>query len=178
MSPETEAVSFPAWKSALANTGWPEARQAEYRREILAFLHLCKVRRAPAAIMLAKEYLAERARQGPNSARGPLLWFFQAGKRGQTRPATPAMARSRARGERARWGPWRDPSGKLAGTFGDGSRTIRGRFEGVLAAEAPSDQAGEPGDGAEPGGGSTTICFRGPHCLRIIVTEGGVLPHN
>ena len=73
MSPETEAVSFPTWKSALANTGWAEAQQTEYRREILAFLHLCKVRRAPATVMLVKEYLAERARQGPNAARVPLL---------------------------------------------------------------------------------------------------------
>ena len=81
MSPETEAVSFPTWKSALANTGWPEAQQTEYRREILAFLHLCKVRRAPATVMLVKEYLAERARQGPNAARVPLLWFFQEAKR-------------------------------------------------------------------------------------------------
>jgi hypothetical protein len=47
------------------------------------------------------------------------------------------MARSRALGERDRWERWPDPSGKLAGTFEDGSRTIRGLFEGVLAAEAP-----------------------------------------
>ena len=55
MSPETEAMSFPTWKSALANTGCPEAQQTEYRREILAFLHPCKVRRAPATVMLVKE---------------------------------------------------------------------------------------------------------------------------
>ena len=53
------------------------------------------------------------------------------------------------------------PRGTLAGSFGDGSGTIRGRFEddsrtgrggfeGGVAAEAPSDQAGEPGEGAEP----------------------------
>lgn len=92
MSPETEAVSFPAWKSALASTGWPEAKQTEYRREILAFLHLCKVRRAPATIMLVKEYLAERARQGPNAARVPLLWFFQEAKRAAVGPAAPRRA--------------------------------------------------------------------------------------
>ena len=62
------------------------------------------------------------------------------------------MAPSRAVGERDRWGSWPDPSGKLAGTFGDGSRTVRGRFEGVGAAEAPSAQADEPRDGAEPCG--------------------------
>ena len=65
----------------------------------------------------------------------------------------PVMARSRALGERDRRGSWPDPSGNLAGTFGDGSRTVRGRFEGVWAAEAPSDQADGPGDGAEPCGG-------------------------
>ena len=71
-------------------------------------------------------------------------------KRRQTRPTARAMAPSRAVGERDRRGLWPDPSGNLAGTFGDGSRTIRGRFEGVGAAAAPSAQAGGPGDGAEP----------------------------
>jgi hypothetical protein len=56
----------------------------------------------------------------------------------------------RGLGQRARWERWRDPCGKLAGTFGDGSRTIRGGFEGRLAAEAPSGQAGGPRDGMEP----------------------------
>ena len=47
-------------------------------------------------------------------------------------------------------GSWPDPSGKLAGSFGDGSRTIRGRFEGLRAAKGPSAQAGGLGAGAEP----------------------------
>ena len=38
----------------------------------------------------------------------------------------------------------------LRGRFGDDSRTIRGGFEGVWAAEAPSDHAGDPGEGVEP----------------------------
>ena len=115
MSPETEAVSFPTWKSALANTGWPEAQQTEYRREILAFLHLCKVRRAPATIMLVKEYLAERARQGPNAARVPLLWFFQEAKRvakgevAVVKPAPPGAAR------RAGWRAQRPPHRRRSG---------------------------------------------------------------
>jgi len=50
----------------------------------------------------------------------------------------------RGLGQRTRWERWRDPCGKLAGSFGDGSRTIRGGFEGRLAAEAPSGQAGGP----------------------------------
>lgn len=87
MSPETEAVSFPAWKTEFATTGWPEAQQSEDRREILAFLHLCKVRRAPATIMLVKEYWAERARQGSNLARVRRPWFSQAAKRAGGGPA-------------------------------------------------------------------------------------------
>ena len=56
-------------------------------------------------------------------------------------------------------GSFRDPSGKLAGTFGDGARTIRGGFEGVLAVETPSGHAGRPrryrgaGRGAGAAGG-------------------------
>ena len=65
----------------------------------------------------------------------------------------------RATGDRGRWPK---ACGTVRERFGDGSRTIRGRFGG----EARSDQAGEPGDGAEPGGGSTTICFR-PRPLSI-----------
>ena len=81
MNPETAAVSFADWKTTLADTGWSAEKLAEYRREILAFLHRCKVRRAPATIMLVKAYLAERTRQGPNGARVPLLWFFQTAKK-------------------------------------------------------------------------------------------------
>lgn len=71
--PETQAASFPPWKAELANTGWPAAKHAEYRREILGILHRCKVGRAPATIMLAKEYMASREREGANGARVPLL---------------------------------------------------------------------------------------------------------
>ena len=46
-------------------------------------------------------------------------------------------------------GSFREAGRKLAGRFGDGSRTVRGRFEGVVAAKAPKDHAGDPGEGAE-----------------------------
>jgi hypothetical protein len=68
-----------------------------------------------------------------------------AGKRTAVRRAASASATG--------GGLWPDPCGKLAGSFGDGSRTIRGGFEGRLVAEARLDQAGDPGDGAEPGAG-------------------------
>jgi hypothetical protein len=96
MSPETDAVSFPAWKSAVAKTGWPQDQQAEYRREILSLLHLGKVWGAPATIIVVKEYLAERARQGPNSARVPWLCFF----RRRSRPVAGCGAEMVDRGKR------------------------------------------------------------------------------
>jgi hypothetical protein len=67
-------------------------------------------------------------------------------KRGQTTAAAPPMAPSRALGERDRGGPGRI----LRGSWPEPSGTIRERFEDVVAAEAPADQAGGPGDGAEP----------------------------
>ena len=69
MSPETEVGSFPAGESALATTGWTETKEAEWRRGTLAFLQRCKARRAPATIMVAKEYLDQGMRQGPNAVR-------------------------------------------------------------------------------------------------------------
>ena len=110
----------------LANTGWPEAKQAEYRREIFGFLHLCKVRRVPATIMLVKDYLAECARQGPNAARGPLRCFF--GKR-----------------RRRRLDGWR-PAGCHRGVNGDGGRRASGWWRVFFrnAAGAPRPQGQSP----------------------------------
>jgi hypothetical protein len=60
------------------------------------------------------------------------------------------VAISAAGGGAAGPGSFREAGRNLAGRFGDDSRTIRGRFEGVLAAEARSGCAGEPGEGGEP----------------------------
>lgn len=68
-----------------------------YRRDILAFLHHCKVSCAPATIMLAKSYLEVRERQGVSRARMALRWFFKAAQSapvttvvgGPTRPPRP-----------------------------------------------------------------------------------------
>ena len=49
-------------------------------------------------------------------------------KRRQPRPANRAMALSRAVGERDRWERWPDPCGKLAGTFGEAGRILRGTW--------------------------------------------------
>ena len=61
-------------------------------------------------------------------------------KGGQARPATPAMARSLRRGERARRGRWPDPGGMVRGQFENDSRTIRGRRGGGSAVR-PSPRA-------------------------------------
>jgi integrase len=84
VNPERDVVSFPTWKSALASAALSAASQAAYRREILAFLHHCKIEHAPATVMLAKEYLAKKERRGANGTRPALRWFFQAA-RGQRR---------------------------------------------------------------------------------------------
>ena len=162
MSPETEAVSFPTWKSELANTGWPEAQQAEYRREILAFLHLCKVRRAPATIMLVREYLAERARQGPNSARVPLLWFFQAAKRAG---GGPAAARGVETAGVKRASQQAQEAGRVAGSggkrvevnalhLGGGEKAGAGRSTGSGQETRPPARAAVPPRAAEDQGGA------------------------
>ena len=73
--PENQPVSFPAWKAALYRAAIPAGQRDAYQREILAFLRHCKIRRAPATIMLVKEYLAERDKQGANGPREALRWL-------------------------------------------------------------------------------------------------------
>lgn len=76
VSSECTPIRFPAWKEALAAEPLPEAVRASYRRGILAFLHHCKVRRASATAMLAKEYLVGTKTQDANEIREALRWFF------------------------------------------------------------------------------------------------------
>lgn len=75
MPQETEAVSFPTWKAALRSEGFPGETRAAHEREIFGFLHRCKVRKAPATVMLAKAYLSVRETQGANRTRLALRWF-------------------------------------------------------------------------------------------------------
>jgi integron integrase len=80
MNMDQTRVSFPEWKEALAAAELSADEKADFRREILAFLHLCKVRHVPATVILAKEYLAGRERQGAKAARPALRWFFRRGQ--------------------------------------------------------------------------------------------------
>lgn len=94
---ERSPVSFPAWKEALSAAPLTMETKDAYRRDILAFLHHCKVSCAPATIMLAKSYLEVRERQGVSRARMALRWFFKAAQSapvttvvgGPTRPPRP-----------------------------------------------------------------------------------------
>lgn len=97
MSSDRDAVSFPTWKAALSVAPLPAESQAGYRREILAFLHHCKVGHAPATVMFAKQYLAEKERQGANGARPALRWFFQSAQRAAAVSAPGATTAGAAR---------------------------------------------------------------------------------
>ncbi len=73
------ALRFPDWEMALSRV--TEGReQILYKRAILGFLHLCKVSRAPATIMLAKEYIEQLEKQGnkrDETTREALHWFVK-----------------------------------------------------------------------------------------------------
>ncbi len=124
MPQATDAVSFPTWKAAQRGEGFPVGTRAEHEREILGFLHRCKVKRAPATIMLAKEYLVERARQGPTGARVPLLWFFQATSKAAGATGKPAEGKLEMRKTEA------------SGRTGDGDR--RGAGQGGAGPRPPA----------------------------------------
>jgi integron integrase len=94
-------VSFPGWKDALARTNLSPELRAAYAREIITFLHHCKVRHAAATVDLIKEYLAVREIQSTGPARVALRWFYREGSRrqpmdegrsGKERPAGAAFA--------------------------------------------------------------------------------------
>jgi integron integrase len=90
---ERRRLSFPGWKEALSSAALAVEIKAEFRREILSFLRHGKVRRAAATIMLVKEYLPEREKQGANAARPALRWFFVQGRAASGNPAQPAAVR-------------------------------------------------------------------------------------
>ncbi len=81
---DQQPVSFPRWKAALSQAALsPNLREA-FRREILTYLHHCKVRRSPVSVASIKLYLDGRERQSTGPAREALRWFYRAA-RAQTR---------------------------------------------------------------------------------------------
>ncbi|MBK8478650.1 MAG: hypothetical protein IPL39_20920 [Opitutaceae bacterium] len=57
-------LSLPNWKEAFLGSSLASAVTARYRREILAFLHHCKIHHAGASIILTKAYLTVAETQG------------------------------------------------------------------------------------------------------------------
>jgi len=76
-----QPVSFPGWKGALAQTDLSPGTKAAYAREIINFLHHCKVSHAAATVDLAKQYLSVREKQSTGPARDALRWFYREGSR-------------------------------------------------------------------------------------------------
>ena len=79
-------VSFPTWKTSLAQASLSPALKAAYTREILGFLRHCKQGRLAATVAVAKAYLAWREKQSAGPAREALRWFYL---RGAWQPASP-----------------------------------------------------------------------------------------
>ncbi|MBA3850441.1 MAG: integrase [Opitutus sp.] len=73
-------VSFPAWKTVLADSNLSPGVRAAYEREIIAFLRHCKVRREPASVALAKHYVESREPVTTAPVRAALRWWFVAAK--------------------------------------------------------------------------------------------------
>lgn len=63
-------LCFPDWTAVLAAAALEPAAKEGYRREILAFLHHCKIHHAGASIILAKAYLTVAETQGRSGCGG------------------------------------------------------------------------------------------------------------
>lgn len=72
-----QPVSFPAWKDALARSDLPASAKAAYTREIIHFLHYCKVQHVAATAALAKHYLEHHGQISTGPSREALRWFFR-----------------------------------------------------------------------------------------------------
>lgn len=80
-------IAFHNWKQALARKQLPPIEAARYEHAIISFLRFCKREHAPASVVLAKKYLAQRQLlAGAFDARPALRWFFSAA------PAADAVA--------------------------------------------------------------------------------------
>jgi len=78
-----EVVRFPNWEEALEKVSSGREYVA-YQQAIIGFLHHCKVCRAPATVMLAKEYIEGLEKQGnkrEETIREALRWFVKVGRK-------------------------------------------------------------------------------------------------
>lgn len=75
---ENQPITFPEWKTALAQADLGPAVRAAYLREILSFLKHCKQGQAPATVAYVRQYLAKREKTASGPMREALRWFFRA----------------------------------------------------------------------------------------------------
>jgi len=74
-----EALRLPNWEAALAKVS-SGREYVVYKEVILGFLHHCKISRAPATVMLAKQYIEQIEKQcnkRDEMAREALRWFVK-----------------------------------------------------------------------------------------------------
>ncbi|MGH7957342.1 MAG: phage integrase N-terminal SAM-like domain-containing protein, partial [Opitutaceae bacterium] len=98
---EHEALYFPDWADVLAAADLAPAVRWSYKDDIIAFLRFCKLARAPANVIMIRQFLA-RPHPNPAQLREALRWLFRAGRAaGAFKPASvsggrrmpPALAR-------------------------------------------------------------------------------------
>lgn len=74
-----DILSFPDWAEALASSPLPQNTVEEHRREIIRFFRFCKAARAPATVIMARQFI-ERSEDNPSSTREALRWLFRAAR--------------------------------------------------------------------------------------------------
>ena len=72
-----QPVSFPQWKAELSRAALSPDRREAFRREILSYLHHCKILHAPASAESMKQYLVGREQQSAGPSREALRWFYR-----------------------------------------------------------------------------------------------------
>lgn len=125
-----QPVSFPQWKAELVRAELSPERREAFRREILSYLHHCKVQRSPASVESMRQYLSGRERQFPGPAREALRWFYRAAK-SQSRSS---QTKDRSSGDASRRG---ENSGRRAESIG--ARAPRLQGEEVRVEPGPGD---------------------------------------
>lgn len=77
IDPNCVPLRFPHWKHTLHGSPLPPATRESFGREIVDFLHHCKMQNTPATVLRAKDYLATREPGDPACARDALRWFVR-----------------------------------------------------------------------------------------------------
>ena len=71
----TEPISFKGWNIVLKAADMPPFEKGVFEREIISFLHFCKIRRSRVTIEFIRMYLQEIDAQETSASRRALLWF-------------------------------------------------------------------------------------------------------